>query len=128
MGEKEKFKRNPTSSKFKKHFKQSSCLFTLFIKERSMYDSFCKDKVYRKQRSITSKWKLNVIVERFSLKFLGEMLVKDQESVGTSLVVQWLRFHTPSAGGPGLIPSQRTRSHVPQLRRVQMSQLKTLHV
>ena len=44
------------------------------------------------------------------------MLVKDQESVGTSLVVQWLRFHTPIAGDPGLNPSQGTRSHMPQLR------------
>ena len=35
---------------------------------------------------------------------------------GTSLVVQWLRLSTPSAGGPGLIPGQGTRSHMPQLR------------
>ena len=34
---------------------------------------------------------------------------------GISLVVQWLRLHTPNAGGQGLIPSQRTRSHMPQL-------------
>ena len=30
---------------------------------------------------------------------------------GTSLVVQWLKLCTPSAGGPGLIPCQGTRSH-----------------
>ena len=30
-------------------------------------------------------------------------------------MVQWLRLHTPNAGGQGLIPSQRTRSHMPQL-------------
>ena len=35
---------------------------------------------------------------------------------GTSLVVQWLRLHTPNAGGPGSIPGQGTRSHMPQLR------------
>ena len=34
----------------------------------------------------------------------------------TSLVVQWLRLFTPSAGGLGLIPSQETRSHMLQLR------------
>ena len=28
------------------------------------------------------------------------------------LVVQWLRFHTPSAGGLGSIPGQGTRSHM----------------
>ncbi|TEA37188.1 hypothetical protein DBR06_SOUSAS210422, partial [Sousa chinensis] len=33
-----------------------------------------------------------------------------------SLVVQWLRLHTPSAGGPGLIPGQGTRSHMLQLK------------
>ena len=37
-------------------------------------------------------------------------------SSGTSLVFQWLRHHTPNAGGPGSIPSQGTRSHMPQLR------------
>ena len=42
----------------------------------------------------------------------------------TSLVVQWVRLHAPNAGGPGLIPGQGTRSHMPQLR-VLMLQLKT---
>ena len=34
----------------------------------------------------------------------------------TFLVVQWLRLCTPNAGGLGLIPGQRTRSHMLQLR------------
>ncbi|TEA28579.1 hypothetical protein DBR06_SOUSAS2010227, partial [Sousa chinensis] len=29
-----------------------------------------------------------------------------------SLVVQWVRLHTPSAGGPGSIPGWGTRSHM----------------
>ena len=33
-----------------------------------------------------------------------------------SSVVQWLRLQTPSAGGPGSIPGQGTRSLVPQLK------------
>ena len=33
----------------------------------------------------------------------------------TYLVVQWLRLHTPNAGGLGSIPGQGTRSHMPQL-------------
>ena len=41
-------------------------------------------------------------------------------------MVQWLRLHTPNAGGPGLIPGKGTRSPMPQLR-VHMSQLKILH-
>ena len=35
---------------------------------------------------------------------------------GTSLVVPWLRFHAPNAEGPGSIPGQGTRSHMPQIR------------
>ena len=45
---------------------------------------------------------------------------------GTSLVVQWLRFHAPNAG-PSSIPGQGTRSHMPQLR-VPMPQPKIPHV
>ncbi|TEA33198.1 hypothetical protein DBR06_SOUSAS8010047, partial [Sousa chinensis] len=33
-----------------------------------------------------------------------------------SLVVQWLRLCAPRAGGPGSIPFQGTRSHMPQLK------------
>ena len=35
--------------------------------------------------------------------------------LGTSLVAQWLRLHTPNAGGPGSNPGQGTRSHMLQL-------------
>ena len=35
---------------------------------------------------------------------------------GTSLVVQWLRLHTPNAGDLDLIPGLGTRSCMPQLR------------
>ena len=31
-------------------------------------------------------------------------------------MVQWLRFRVPKAGGPGSIPDQGTRCHMPQLR------------
>ena len=34
------------------------------------------------------------------------------KNMGTSLMVQWVRLHTPNAGGPGLIPGQRTRSRM----------------
>ena len=35
---------------------------------------------------------------------------------GTSVVIQWLRFHIPNAGGLDLIRGWETRPHVPQLR------------
>ena len=40
-------------------------------------------------------------------------------------MVQWLRLHTPNAGGLGLIPGQGNRSHMLQLR-VPMPQVKIL--
>ena len=46
-----------------------------------------------------------------------------RKAQGAFLVVQWLRLHAPNAGGRGLIPSQGTGSHMPQLR-VCMLQLK----
>ena len=39
-----------------------------------------------------------------------------------SQVVQWLRFHVASSGGPGSIPGQGARSYTLQLRP------KTLHI
>ena len=47
------------------------------------------------------------------------------QQTGTSLVVQWLRFCSPRAGGLGSIPDQGTRPHVLQLT-VHMPQLKVL--
>ena len=47
-------------------------------------------------------------------------------SPGSSLVVQWLRFHTPNAGGWGSILGQGTRSNMPQLRSC-MLRLKIPH-
>ena len=48
---------------------------------------------------------------------LLDLSVSDREVLksplyGTSLVAQWLRFCAPSAGGLGLIPGQRIRSHM----------------
>ena len=37
-------------------------------------------------------------------------------SLGTSLLVQQLKLHTPNAGNPGSVSGQRTRSLMPQLR------------
>ena len=47
--------------------------------------------------------------------------------VGISLVVQWLRLLSPSAGGLGSILGQGTRSYMPQLR-LHMPKLKISHV
>ena len=39
-------------------------------------------------------------------------------ALGTSVVVQWLRLHTPNAGGWGSIPGQGTRLHMLQLKKI----------
>ena len=46
---------------------------------------------------------------------------------GPSLVVQWLRLCAASTGGPGSIPGQGTRSHMPQLK-IPHAATKNLHV
>ena len=50
---------------------------------------------------------------------------RESRSVGTSLVVQWLRLCVHNIRGLGLIPGQGSRSHMLQLR-VCMPQRKTL--
>ena len=60
--------------------------------------------------------------EKGGLTDKGHDLLKGDE---TSLVVQWLRSHAPNVGGLGLIPGQRTRSHMLHLR-LRKLQLKIL--
>ena len=50
-------------------------------------------------------------------------------SLGTSLVVQWLRLCACSAGGLGSIPGQRTRWHMLQLENISCTtrRFKILH-
>ena len=46
----------------------------------------------------------------WQLKWLFESILKSQQKkTGTSLVVQWLEFHTSTAGGAGPIPGQETK-------------------
>ena len=39
-----------------------------------------------------------------------------EKRMRTSLVVHWLRFHAPNAGGSGSIPGQATRCYTLQLK------------
>ena len=57
---------------------------------------------------------ISFFVEYISLSLYSNST--DKKILGTSLVVQWLRLCTPSAGGPSLILDQGTRSHMPQWR------------
>ena len=42
--------------------------------------------------------------------------IEKKNTITTSLVVQWLRFCVPNAGGPGSIPCQEIKSHMLQLK------------
>ena len=44
--------------------------------------------------------------------------VKQEKDEETSLVVPWLRFRAPNAGGLASIPGQGVRACMPQLRTV----------
>ena len=49
----------------------------------------------------------------------GEMngiILSKTHNFRTSLMVQWLRYHAPNVGGPGLIPGQGTGSPMPQVK------------
>ena len=48
--------------------------------------------------------------------YLASLKWQNYSNIETSLVVQWLKLHTPNAGGPGLIPGQETTSHTLQLK------------
>ena len=74
---------------------------------------------YRSQ-SITNLY----AVKPFSYVLIYRMDIRTY-SLGTSLLVQWLRIYAPSVGGLGLVLGLGTRSHMPQLR-VYMLQLKSL--
>ena len=68
----------------------------------------------------------NILIKYSTIIQRWEFHIVKNNMGGTSLVVQWLRLRAPNTGGPGSIPGQGTRSHMPQLR-VFMPQLKTLH-
>ena len=47
---------------------------------------------------------------------------------GTSLVVQWVRLHTPNAGGPALIPGWGTRSHMHATTKSPHATIKNIYI
>ena len=56
---------------------------------------------------------------RFEENILEKSLISDlKNKKRTSLVVQWVGFHAPNAGGQGSILDQGIRSHMPQLKNI----------
>ena len=71
------------------------------------------------------KLEIHLVFARSTLSFFYQPWLS-RSSLGTSLVVQWVRLRAPNAGGLGVIPGQGTRSHVLQLG-VCILQVKMLH-
>ena len=89
---------NPLDASFSNVFSHFvDCLFILFLVSVNL-----------------SSMSLNLSLKISYYGFKHKML--KYQDMGTFLVAQWLRLHTPNAGGPDVIPSQGTRSHMPQLR------------
>ena len=65
----------------------------------------------RKEKIKLSLFLDNRIICAENSKETTEHLLEENKW-GTSLVVQWVRLHTPNAGGPGSIPGWGTRSHM----------------
>ena len=59
---------------------------------------------------VVSNWSMSSVIYLWK-----NYLLRNSKHPRTSLVAQWLRFYPPNAGGPGSIPDQGTRSHIPQL-------------
>ena len=57
----------------------------------------------------------------------GQPWANQNPLLGTSLAVQLLRLHAPTAGDPGSIPGQGTRSHMPPLKTLPAATTQILH-
>ena len=75
---------------------------------------------------VWQRTELAFLLYRIFLDFCMDEEDSKRASHGTSLVVQWLSLHAPSAECLQLIPGQGTRSYMLQLS-VCMVQLKILH-
>ena len=79
--------------------------------------------IFLKSTVVTSMWFFNLLFypiiyfeHHFKLIHFWTSLAFGPLAKVNTLLVHWLRLHAPDAGGLGLIPGLRTRSHVPQLR------------
>ena len=55
---------------------------------------------------------------------LEDEYIHSKKSVGTSLVVQWVRLRIPNAGDPGSIPGGGIRPHMHAATKTRHSQSK----
>ena len=74
-------------------------------------------------------WKTWLCISEPALRWSQWKVIKNTmklTQLEASLMVRWLRFHSPNAGGLGSIPGQGTRSHMLQGRlRIPCAEAKT---
>ena len=109
----------------------------LWLLEENLLRLYMKKKNYGKQHIMlnSERFQLSEIVKGnknayyhdfyLTIHWRLESKKRKDTRLGISLVVQWVRLWAPNEGGPGLIPDQGIRPHVPQLR-VWVLQLKIL--
>ena len=97
-----------------KNVQHQTC--TKQVTEETEEASDCETRVrWPVSPSLVSTWGPGVNIAPVALKKTGD-----------SLVVQWLRVHTPNAGGDMFNPGLGTRSHMSQLKITQVT-TKTWH-
>jgi len=121
-GRHRRFKFNPWIRKipWRRKYPLMTVIFFFFFLENPMDRGACWATVggVAKNRIWLSMNKQTPSVRNFIIpKYRHKMTVE-----GTSLVIQWLRYHTLSEENPGSISGQGTRFHMPQLRVLMLQQ------
>ena len=85
---------------------------------KSLFKKKGKKKTCPGRKQISLRGESNQIW-RFEGNILEKSLISDlKNKKRTSLVVQWVGFHAPNAGGQGSILDQGIRSHMTQLKNI----------
>ena len=87
------------------HWKSPPWRFRLILPESVLPEKqeAIKQEIYREMFNI----KINLVIPQYKIKRLKKKKKKDK--LVTSLVVHWLRLHTPNARDPGSIPGHGTK-------------------
>ena len=84
--------------------KPSLIAFTSLLSSLSVWKLFCAKFLVHYSR------KFQLTLNSISQIDITQKLAFSNKASGTSLVVQWVRLHVPSAGGQDSIPGRGTRS------------------